>query len=233
MIELFPEGFEEVTTRSSIELAAYTDAYGEERLWDAFGATSSAEVEEGWDQRWRDFHRPVSVGPIWVGPPWATPPPSAVAVVVEPGRAFGTGSHPTTRMCLRHLLRFDRGAVLDVGSGSGVVAVTAAKLGLGPVVAFDHDPAAVEATRSNAAANDVTVDARLGDALEAELPVTEVAVVNISLEAVLAVAPRVSSRWLVTSGYLVSERPDPSAYRRIDRLANEGWAADLFERATQ
>lgn len=233
MIELFPEGFEEVTTGSGTELAAYTDAYGEERLWDAFGATRSAGVEEGWDQSWRDFHRPVSIGPLWVGPPWETPPRDALAIVVEPGRAFGTGSHPTTRMCLDYLLRFKHGGVLDVGCGSGVVAVTAAKLGLDPVVALDHDPSAVEATRTNAAANGVIVDARLADAVEAELPNTEIAVVNISLEAVLAVAPRVSSRWLVTSGYLASERPEPASYRVTDRLTTEGWAADLFELVTE
>ena len=70
MIELFPEGFEEVDHEGGVELAAYTDPAGEERLWAAFGGTRSDEVEEGWEDRWRAFHRPVRIGQLWVGPPW-------------------------------------------------------------------------------------------------------------------------------------------------------------------
>src|SRR6185503_17195037 len=137
-----------------------------------------AEVEAGWEDRWREFHRPVEIGPLWVGPPWETPPPGAIAVVVDPGRAFGTGAHPTTRLCLELLLDLPRGSLLDVGCGSGVLSIAAAKLGFHPVRAVDLDPQAVEATRRNAAANGVVLEVELGNALEAPLAASESAVVN-------------------------------------------------------
>jgi ribosomal protein L11 methyltransferase len=130
MLELFPDGFEEVERTDSVELAAYTDPGGEERLMQVFTGTSASDVEEGWEERWREFHRPVRIGPLWVGPPWEHPPPVAIAVVVDPGRAFGTGAHPTTRLCLEALLDLQRGSLLDVGCGSGVLAIAAALLAL-------------------------------------------------------------------------------------------------------
>ena len=103
----------------------------------AFPDATLAEVEPGWEDRWREFHHPVRIGPLWVGPPWETPPPDAIPVVIDPGQAFGTGAHPTTRLCLELLLDQPRGSVLDVGCGSGVIAIAAAKLGFGPVLAVD------------------------------------------------------------------------------------------------
>ncbi|MDX6518855.1 MAG: ribosomal protein methyltransferase, partial [Gaiellaceae bacterium] len=103
MIELFPHGFEEHDDMHGVELAAYTDASGEERLWHAFGAVQAQDVEDGWEDRWRRFHRPARIGRLWVGPPWEEPDSDAIAVVIDPGRAFGTGTHPTTRLCLELL----------------------------------------------------------------------------------------------------------------------------------
>src|SRR5262249_18264869 len=104
MLELFPTGFEELDRADGVELAAYTDCLGEERLWHAFSGARSDPVKPGWEDRWRDFHQPVRVGRLWVGPPWRDPPDDALAVVIEPGRAFGTGGHATTRLCLELLL---------------------------------------------------------------------------------------------------------------------------------
>ena len=137
MLELFPEGFEEVDRPQGVELAAYTDAGGEERLWHFFGGARADDVEAGWEDRWRAFHQPVRVGALWIGPPWETPPGDALAVVVDPGRAFGTGSHATTQLCLQFLQELERGSLLDVGCGSGVLSIAAALLGFAPVVGVD------------------------------------------------------------------------------------------------
>ena len=230
MLELFPEGFEESNGAHGVELAAYTDPAGEERLWAAFGGTRSTEVEEGWEERWRAFHRPVRVGPLWVGPPWETPDPGALAVVVDPGRAFGTGGHATTRLCLELMLDVPRGSLLDVGCGSGVLSIAAAKLGFEPVLGLDLDPQAIEATLRNAAANGVAVEASLGDALTGPLPATDTAVVNVALDVDRPIAERLECERLVTSGYLASEGPELPGYRREARREAEGWAADLYLR---
>jgi ribosomal protein L11 methyltransferase len=230
MLELFPEGFEELDRPDGVELVAYTDASGEERLWAAFGQVTADDVGAGWEERWRDFHRPVRVGGLWIGPPWEEPPPDAEAVVVDPGRAFGTGGHATTRLCLGLLGELERGSLLDVGCGSGVLAIAAAKLGYAPVTALDHDTSAVEATARNAAANGVELDCRLADAFAGELPATDVALVNISHEAVGQILPALAAHTVVTSGYLERDRPEGEGFRRERRVAAEGWAADLFRR---
>jgi ribosomal protein L11 methyltransferase len=230
MLELFPEGFEERETDDGVELIAYTDAGGEERLWSAFGGARSSDVEEGWEDRWRAFHRPVRVGPLWVGPPWEEPDAGAIPVVIDPGRAFGTGSHATTRLCLELLLAEPGGSVLDIGCGSGVLSIAAAKIGYGPVLALDNDPQAIEATIANADANGVEVEARLADGTADELPAVGTAVLNVALEIDLLIAPRLTAERAITSGYLVSETPDLPGYRCTERRESDGWAADLHIR---
>jgi ribosomal protein L11 methyltransferase len=187
-------------------------------------------VEPDWEVRWRSFHRAATIGALWVGPPWEQPPPGLVAVVIDPGRAFGTGAHPTTRLCLEYLLALPRSSLVDVGCGSGVLAIAAAKLGFGPVLAVDKDPAALEATAANAAANDVRVEARRLDATSDALPSADLAVANIALETVQKVAPQIDGRTLVTSGYLEGDRPEPAGFAHVDRRTAERWAADLWRR---
>ena len=230
MLELFPEGFEELDHPDGLELVAYTDDAGEERLWAAFGEVTAGDVPSDWEERWRELHRPVRVGNLWIGPPWETPPADADAIVVDPGRAFGTGGHATTRLCLLLLAELERGSLLDVGCGSGVLAIAAARLGYEPVVALDHDPSALEATRRNAAANAAAVECRLADALAGPLPRADVTVANISAEATKRLAPLVDAETVVTSGYLEQDRPVPSGFRHERRVVEGGWAADVFRR---
>jgi ribosomal protein L11 methyltransferase len=230
MIELFPEGFEEIDHGDGVELVAYTDASGEERIWHAFGAARGTEVAEGWEDSWRSFHKPIRVGRLWVGPPWETPDADALAVVVDPGRAFGTGSHPTTRLCLELLQELEPGSVLDVGCGSGVLAIAAAKLGFGPVRAVDVEEAAVEVARANALTNDVEIEVSKLDAISDDLPAADVVLANIALDAVQSVGRRAEATRLVTSGYLQSDEPDLPGWKHVSRARSEGWAADLFER---
>ena len=228
MLELFPQGFEELDGDGGVELVAYTDAGGEERLWKVFGGARGTDVEDGWEERWRSFHRPVRVGQLWIGPPWEEPDADAITVVIDPGRAFGTGSHPTTRLCLEHLAELPRGSVLDVGCGSGVLSIAAAKLGHGPVLGLDVEAAAIEATRDNAKANRVEVEARLADGRTGRLPAADVTLANISLADVEQLEP--DSEQVVTSGYLASERVQLPGYTHVARREADGWAADLHQR---
>jgi ribosomal protein L11 methyltransferase len=228
MLDLFPEGFQEQEADGGVELIAYTSGRGEEKLWQAFGAAEADDVEEGWEDRWRTFHRPVVVGGLWIGPPWETPEPGLPAVTIEPGRAFGTGAHPTTRLCVELLAARPPGSVLDVGCGSGVLAIAAAVLGHGPVTALDHDPVAIEVTRQNAAANAVELETIVLDASTGELPVADLVLANIAPAPIAALSGRVRCEAAITSGYLISDEPALSGFEREERRELDGWAADLL-----
>jgi ribosomal protein L11 methyltransferase len=236
LLALFPGGFEEAETPGGLELAAYTDGDGEARLRAAFGTARAEDVPDDWADRWREFHRPIRIGPLWIGPPWEPSPADAASVVIDPGAAFGTGAHPTTRLCLELLVELARdgvrGSVLDVGCGSGVLAIAAARLGFAPILAVDVDPAAVEATLANAAANGVEVEVRQADARADDLPVADAALLNVSAETVAGVAPRLAVARIVASGYLAGHRPHVPGFRTERRVEMEGWAADLLGRGS-
>jgi ribosomal protein L11 methyltransferase len=232
MLELVPEGFEERERAGELELAAYTDGIVGARIARAFGAAQESEVPEDWADRWRTFHAPVRAGPFWVGPSWEGAPADAIAIVIDPGLAFGTGAHPTTRLCLELLPTLARGSLLDVGCGSGVLSVAAAKLGFAPVHAVDDDPLAVETTHANAERNGAEVAARVADARSAALPTAGVVVANVALAVVEAIAARIRASELVASGYLAAERPRlPDSWEHVETRTLDGWAADRFRRA--
>jgi ribosomal protein L11 methyltransferase len=228
-VELAPEGFEEAEAPGGVELAAYGPAA--DRVLAAFPDAFVTAVEDGWEDRWREFHHSVTIGPLWVGPPWEDPPAGASTVVVDPGRAFGTGAHPSTRLALELLLVEEPGGLLDVGCGSGVIAIAAAKLGFAPVTAVDLDETAVEVTRANALDNGVRIEARTADARGQELPVADLAVANISLELVEAAGPAMETARLITAGYLASDRPSLPGFAHLRRAERDGWAADAFSRS--
>ena len=230
MLALFPEGFEEAERGDEFELSAYTDAGGEARMSAIFGSVAAKEVPLDWEERWKHFHRPVRAGSLWIVPPWEQEPRAGESIMIDPGRAFGTGSHPTTRLCLELVSELDRTSLLDVGCGSGVLVIAAAKLGFAPAIGVDSDAHAIAAAEANAAANGFELDFRHADARVDPLPAAELSVANISEELVAAVAPRLNCRLLVTSGYFEPHAPQLPGFRTIGRRKLDGWAADLHAR---
>ena len=226
MLDLFPVGVEEVVGG----YAVYTDDAGERALGEHFDITSSS-FAEGWEEAWREFHHGVVVGRFWIGPPWEEATDEVDAVVIDPGRAFGTGAHATTRLTLELLQKLEPGSLLDVGCGSGVLSIAAAKLGFRPIVAIDVDQDAVDIALANARVNGVELDAYRSDALADQLPAADVVVANVALDVVERLLPRLDARLAITSGYLERDDPQVTGWRRIDRGDREGWAADLYERA--
>ncbi|HWB72280.1 MAG TPA: 50S ribosomal protein L11 methyltransferase [Egibacteraceae bacterium] len=166
--------------------------------------------DRDWNEAWKQGLEPVRVGVVTVAPPWAAPPRGLggrLWVVIEPGQAFGTGHHDTTKACLAAMQDGDlRGRrVLDVGTGSGVLAVCAARLGAARVVAVDTDPLAVEAATANAAANAVrpAVRVRHGSVEAARPGLFDLVVANLDTATLAALAGRLAAR-LVPSGTLVA-----------------------------
>jgi ribosomal protein L11 methyltransferase len=211
-VELAPSGFEEVDRGDRIELAAYVEDPA--RLRSAFPDASATVVPEG----------------LWLGPPWEDRPDDLPSVVIDPGRAFGTGSHPTTQLCLELLSGIEPGSLLDIGCGSGVLAIAGARLGHRPVIAVDADPVAVESTRANADLNGVSLEAAVLDALVDPLPAVDVVVANVLLAPVEHLLTRIEARAVVTSGYLADERPAHQGWVHVRTVERDGWAADRFSR---
>jgi len=154
----------------------------------------ATEVPDDWADRWQDFHKPLLVGDrLWLRPSWEEPREGTIDLVVDPGRAFGTGAHPTTRLCLEFLLEMAdageaNGPLTDLGTGSGVLAIAAAKLGWDPVSGYDHEAPAIEAAAANATANGVQVtleQCNLRESLPALAPTT---VANMTAPILRAIA---------------------------------------------
>lgn len=207
-------------------------------------SVSATEVRDDWGERWKSFHVPVVVGDgLRVRPPWEDADGEAglIDLVVDPGRAFGTGSHFTTRLCLELLLKLAEdgggGSVCDLGCGSGVLSIAAAKLGFSPVSAFDFDPLAIEATEANAATNAVALERveRL-DLRRAAAPAADLILANLIRPLLLGVAAHMDfePRVLVASGLLDEEADEVAAafepLRERRRISDGGWTALVLER---
>ena len=150
-------------------------------------------ADQAWDEFWRAQFLPLSFAErLWVVPSWRPPPPGAELVItLDPGMAFGTGTHPTTALCLEWLatradLRDKR--VLDYGCGSGILAIAACKLGAAFVAAIDIDPDACRVTRENAALNKCD-DIQIGNPDQLPADRFDVVVANLLLKPVLALEP--------------------------------------------
>jgi ribosomal protein L11 methyltransferase len=208
------------------------------------GEPSVAPVDdEDWGSAWRAHFAPLPVGRrLVVAPPWALPDRDGrLVLVIEPGRAFGTGHHGSTRGCLEALeARLDRarpGSVLDLGTGSGILAVAAARLGVAAVLAVDADPDAIAAATANAAANGIgdRVRCLLGDVAAVEVGPADLVLANLLTAAHLRLGPRYRALvapggTLVLGGILEAEADQVATAvaacgfaRAAVRLA-DGWA---------
>jgi ribosomal protein L11 methyltransferase len=196
-------------------------------------------VPDDWGERWKRFHVPVLIGGrLWVRPPWEQEAlrPGVHEIVIDPGQAFGTGTHPTTRLCLELMLELEpSGSFADLGCGSGVLAIAAAKLGFGPVRAYDSDREAVAATLVNARENGVVLDAVERFDLRGEAPpVADVVAANLMrpLLLTLTAAMRERPRVAILSGLLEHEADEVAAawapLREVRRLIDRGWSALLL-----
>jgi len=212
---------------------------------DALIDVTMTEVPPGWERRWHQYLQPVEVAGsgrrVRIRPPWqpAAGDSDVTEVVIDPGELFGAGTHPTTRLCLELLLELDpAGALADWGSGSGVLAIAAARLGYAPVLAVDVEPASLEASKDNAEVNGVELEVRRVNLRREPAPWAPTVTANLVRPLLLDVArllERVPER-LIASGLLREEADEVAAafsahgLRERDRRCGGEWAAVLLAR---
>lgn len=236
----------------TVELLAYFpgDAVLEESLRGALQGIPGARLEAArvpevdWVARFREGFRPLQAGGFCIAPPWNVPdPPPGRLLIVDPGRAFGTGTHETTRLCLAALEsvagRRGLGRVLDVGTGSGVLAVGAALLGAMAAFGVDNDPEAVAAARRHAELNRVDLRLVLGDGARPFAGgAFEVVVANLSAPVLVGKPEELAGACapggtVILSGLLVDDlREVRAAYEgrgRLQELRDGEWAALVME----
>jgi ribosomal protein L11 methyltransferase len=259
LLTLAPSGVEETDLDDGrvIEYAVY-GAPGElPELPDVEAAVGGAlvevvttEVADDWADRWRAFHKPIEIaGRLYVRPPWEPARTDLMDLVIDPGQAFGTGAHHTTRLCLELLAEepvptggAGASAVMDLGCGSGVLAIAAAKLGWGPVAGVDHELESVRATGENAAVNGVEVGAERFDLIRGgPAPTAPLVLANLLRPLLLCVARAGFQdgevpRLLIASGLLAHEADEiAAAFTRhglveTDRRQSAEWAALVLRR---
>lgn len=247
LLPVFGDGVEERELGADVEYALYGEpaALPSEAALRALAGALPIAVEvapapqaDGWETAWHGYLRRVT-GVGWaVRPPWLAGRDDDL--VIDPGSAFGAGTHATTRMCLDLLggvAREARGSLCDWGSGTGVLALRAARLGFAPVAAVELDADAAALVSANALANDVDVAVQWLDVTRAVAPAAETVVANLTqplLCAAAAVQPR--PRRLIASGMLAGQADAVAAawapLTERSRELSDGWAALVLEAAS-
>lgn len=253
MLELAPAGVEERDEGTVVEYAVYGApgelpelAAGPAVVGGVEVEVTCAPVPDDWAERWKRFHRPILIdGRLYVRPSWEEPAMrgNVTEVVIDPGPAFGTGSHPTTRLCLELMLELKPGgSFCDVGCGSGVLAIAAAKLGWDPVIAVDADRAAVDTAVANARDNGVIVQVERVDLRHKPASAARTVAANLTTGLLEVVAgnwegTEAPPEQFVASGCLASElerveRAFAGLGLQLSKRAElEEWGACLLERA--
>lgn len=182
----------------------------------AMQITTRPLPQADWAHNWMDHFPPLAVGDrLYIVPPWITEvPPGRIAIVIDPGLAFGTGHHATTQACLILLERAVRTQVvrraLDLGTGSGILAITLAKLGVATIEAVDNDPEACRAARENCDRNHVGSPVQVRDHLPRASAGFDLIVANLLSSLLIQLAPQLAAELaadahLIASGILVDE----------------------------
>lgn len=207
-----------------------------------FECTLEVLPDKDWERAWMDDFKPQQFGQrLWICPTWLTPPdPEAVNLMLDPGLAFGTGTHPTTALCLTWLEQapLAKKTVVDYGCGSGILSLAALKLGAEHVAAVDIDPQALEATQNNAQTNDIPA-AQLSVGMPDELETTaDLLIANILLAPLINLKDRFASLMkpaahLVVSGLLVEQaslliEAYQSTFKKVHSDTLDGWALLVF-----
>jgi ribosomal protein L11 methyltransferase len=253
LLSLAPSGVEEADLDGDMVEYAVYGAPGElPDLPDVEAAVGGAlvevvttEVADDWADRWRQFHQPIAINDmLYVRPPWEPARDDLMDLVIDPGQAFGTGAHHTTRLCLELLAEEPEraGGVMDLGCGSGVLAIAAAKLGWSPVAGVDHELESVRATAENAKANGVDVTATRFDLIRGgPAPTAPLVLANLLRPLLLCVARAgfqdgAAPHTLIASGLLIHEADEiAAAFARhglteTGRRASAEWCALLLRR---
>jgi ribosomal protein L11 methyltransferase len=263
----FPDTFEAGELHARVE--EYLASFEPLGLARAGSPRVALLVDAGWAEAWREHFRPIAVGRrLLVAPPWEAPPPGShdagmhdraagphagwtagerLPVVIDPGRAFGTGHHATTAGCLEALETIvEAGSpeqVLDIGTGSGILGIAAARLGAPAVLAIDSDPDAVAATEQNAALNGVTARVRvqIADADTVDVAPSPLVLANLLAAAHVALAARYA-RLVAPGGHLVlggildgeaaavEDAVRGHGFARVSAAAVEGWTTLVLRR---
>jgi ribosomal protein L11 methyltransferase len=256
LLELAPNGVEEERGPGFVEFAVYggpgeVPELGEMEAaaGDSLVEVTTSSVPDDWADRWADFHRPIVVADrIRIRPSWWEAESGPLDVLVDPGQAFGTGAHPTTRLCLELLVELEGageagGPLADWGTGSAVLAIAAAKLGWAPVAACDREQASLEAAAENARANGVEVEVVRVDVREDQLPLAPTVTANLTAPLLRECARQLEAGGsamgtLVCSGMLAREADEVSAafgeagLHEAERRSDGDWTALLLRRGS-
>ena len=171
--------------------------------------------DEDWENNWKQYYKPIEIGErLLVVPQWEEIPANGrIPLVLDPGLIFGTGSHATTKMCLEALQEIElKGkSVLDLGCGSGILGIGAMLLGAGECTAVDIDEKAPDVVRSNAALNNVEINAFSADVLGTEYPLHDIVTANIVADVIIALAPKVKAGIFICSGIIDGREAEAEA----------------------
>lgn len=210
--------------------------------------TKKVIFEEDWANAWKQYYHPIRIGRVIIEPSWnpyPDPGPGDIVVTLDPGMAFGTGTHPSTAMCIEALqeIPIENCIVWDVGTGSGLLAITAAKLGAERVEAVDIDPVAVEVCQQNAEINQTAIRVQQGslDKLDGR---ADVIAANIIADVIIDLLPlayqRLKPEGVILASGIIDSRGDDvkgealnCGFEVLFKLQQDEWILFAFKRSEQ